>query len=168
MPDRTSPEAQAAPIAFSVILRGALPVTVVAGLVTAVVIALVSGLSAGVAALIGVVIAVVFFASGVLIVSRVVVDTSNPVLFMAVGMAVYLAQIIVMFGVLLVARQVQSFDSVAAGIAILVCVVVWQAAQMRAWRRARVPVYDAVAMPGESGTDETVARPAAGDDRGVR
>ena len=164
MPDRTSPEAQAAPIAFSVILRGALPVTVVVG----VVIAVVSGLSAGVAALIGVVIAVVFFASGVLIVSRVVVDTSNPVLFMAVGMAVYLAQIIVMFGVLLVARQVQSFDSVAAGIAILVCVVVWQAAQMRAWRRARVPVYDAVAMPGESGTDESVARPAAGDDRGVR
>lgn len=132
----------ATPIVFSVVLHAALPPTVLVGLGAAAVIALVSGLSAGVAALVGVVIAVAFFASGVIVVSRFVVDTANPMLFMAVGMTVYLAQIIVLFGVLLLARGVESFDSRSAGIAILVCVLTWQAAQMRAWRRARVPVYD--------------------------
>lgn len=129
-------------VAFSVLLRGALPPTVVAGLLTSVVILLASGSRAGVGALVGAAIAVAFFASGLLAVSRLVTDTGNPMLFMAVGMAVYFAQVIVLLGVLVVARQIEGFDSRAAGIAMLVCVLVWQAAQMRAWRRARVPVYD--------------------------
>jgi hypothetical protein len=61
---------------------------------------------------------------------------------MAVGMTVYFAQVIVLFGVLILARQVDAFDSRSAGIAMLVAILSWQVAQMRAWRRARVPVYD--------------------------
>jgi hypothetical protein len=72
-------------------------------------------------------------------------------LFMAVGMTVYLAQVLVLLGVLVVARRVDALDSRAAGIAMLVTVVVWQVAQMRAWRRARVPVYDQP-QPGEEGS----------------
>lgn len=140
-------------VAFAVLLRGALPPTVVAGLVTAAVIWVLNDTRAGVSALVGVVIAVAFFASGLLVMSRVVVDTGNPMLFMAVGMATYFAQVILLLGVLIVARGIESFDSVAAGIAILVCVLVWQVAQVRSWRRARIPVYDdpASARPTDTG-----------------
>ncbi|HET7399557.1 MAG TPA: hypothetical protein VFJ94_13655 [Intrasporangium sp.] len=129
-------------VAFSVILRGALPPAAVAGVLSAVVLAVTGGVGAGLAGLAGVAIALAFFTSGLVAVSRIVVDTGNPMLFMAVGMTVYLAQIIALFLVLLVARGIDGFDSRSAGIAMLVTVLVWQAAQIRAWRHARVPVYD--------------------------
>ena len=134
-------------VAFSVLLRGALPPALVAGLLASVVVGVVSGPRAGVSGLVGVLIAVAFFASGLLVVSRVVVDTANPMLFMAVGMAVYVAQVLALLGVLLLATAVDVFDTRAAGIVVLVTVVAWEAAQLRAWRHARVPIYDAVALP---------------------
>lgn len=127
---------------FGVVLRKALPPTAVVGLVAAVVLGVVNGLSGGVSALVGVVIALLFFASGLVVMARFVVDTQNPLLFMSVGMATYFAQVIVLFGVIVLAGRIAAFDTLSAGIAILVCVVVWQVAQMRAWRHARVPVYD--------------------------
>lgn len=144
---RKTSETSSATIAFSVLLRGALPPTVATGLLAAVVLGLVNGPVGGVSALVGATVVIAFFASGLLAVSRVVVDTGNPMLFMAVGMAVYFAQVLALFGVLVVAGQVESFDSRSAGIAMFVCVLVWQVAQMRAWRRARVPVYDNITLP---------------------
>ena len=127
---------------FHVVLRRALVPAGVAGVVTAIVLGLVRGVGGAVGGLAGVVIALAFFASGLLVVGRFVRDRAEPMLFMAVGMAVYFAQVLVLLGVLVVARRIDSFDSVAAGIAMLVTVLVWQAAQVLAWRRARVPVYD--------------------------
>jgi hypothetical protein len=127
---------------FHVVLRGALLPAAAAGVVTAVVLGLARGLDGFVAGLAGVVIALAFFASGLFIVGRFVRDTTQPMLFMAVGMAVYFAQVLVLLGVLVVARRIEGFDSLSAGVAMLVCVLVWQAAQVVAWRRARVPVYD--------------------------
>ena len=138
-------------VAFSVLLRGALPPALVVGLLASLVVGVVSGPRAGVSGLVGVVIAVAFFASGLLVVSRVVVDTANPMLFMAVGMAVYFAQVLALLGVLLLATAVDVFDTRSAGIVVLVTVVAWEAAQLRAWRHARVPIYDAVALPEASG-----------------
>lgn len=127
---------------FDVVLRRALLPAAAAGVVTALVLTPFRGVVGLVAALVGVVIGLAFFASGLLVVGRFVRDNSQPALFMAVGMAVYFAQVMVLLGVLIVARRFESFDSVAAGIALLVTVVVWQGAQMYAWRHARVPVYD--------------------------
>ncbi len=151
----TKPDIAPQRVAFAVLLRGALPPTVVVGLVAALVVGLVGGPRAGVSGLVGAVIAVVFFASGLLVVSRFVTDTGNALLFMAVGMSVYLAQVILLFGVLLLARAVEVFDSRSAGIVLLLSIVTWQVAQMRAWRRARVPVYDeAPARAGAEGSTD--------------
>ena len=136
---------------FSATLRGSLVPTLVAGGVTALVLGLFRGLDGAVSALVGVAIAIGFFASGLLIMDKVVKD-KNPLLFMAVGMSVYFAQVLVLLGVLVVARRVESLDSRAAGIAMGVCVIVWQVAQMRAWRNARVPVYDEPAPTDRPGT----------------
>lgn len=157
----TQPDTAPRRVAFAVLLRGALPPTVVVGLVAALVVGLVSGPRAGLSGLVGAVIAVTFFASGLLVVSRFVTDTGNPLLFMAVGMSVYLAQVILLFGVLLLARSTAVFDSRASGIVLLLSIVTWQVAQMRAWRRARVPVYDEVltGVPTDPPTDPTSPTP---------
>jgi hypothetical protein len=138
----TQPTAQGGDNLFHVVLRGALLPAAAAGVVTAVVMGLTRGLDGLAAGLAGVVIALAFFASGLFVVGRFVRDTTQPMLFMAVGMAVYFAQVLVLLGVLVVARRIEGFDSFSAGVAMLVCVLVWQAAQVVAWRRARVPVYD--------------------------
>lgn len=141
---------------FDVVLRGALLPTAVAGVVTALVLAPFRGGLGLVSALVGVIIGLVFFASGLFIVGRFVRDNTQPALFMAVGMAVYFAQVILLLGVLVVARTIDTFDSTAAGIALLVTVLVWQGAQMYAWRRARVPVYDET-PDAESGSDRGIS-----------
>lgn len=144
---------------FHVVLRGALVPTAVAGVLASAVLWALRGPDGGVSALVGVAIGLVFFASGLFIVGRFVRDTTEPMLFMAVGMAVYFAQVLVLLGVLVLARRIDSFDSYAAGIALLVCVLVWQGAQMRAWRRAKVPVYD-LPSARETSSDDAAGAPS--------
>jgi hypothetical protein len=153
--------AQTGSYPFSATLRGSLVPALVAGAVTALALGIFRGVDGGLSALVGVAIAIAFFTSGLLLMDKLVRDR-NPMLFMAVGMSVYLAQVIVLLGVLVLARRVDSLDSRAAGIAMLVTVVVWQVAQMRAWRQARVPVYD---TPSEGTPDPSSehGQPAKGD-----
>lgn len=147
-------------VATDVVLRSALPVTVGAGVLTSAVVTVLHGWSAGLAGLVGTVVAAVFFASGLLVLGKVLTDARNPVLFMAVGLATYGAQVLLLLLVLVVARRVEAFDSVSAGVAVLVCVVVWQVAQVRAWRRARVPVYDDVTLPSSAPSGAPSGAPA--------
>ncbi len=126
---------------FTVMLRKSLPPSAVAGVVTAGALGLIEGPRAGVSGLLGVLIALAFFGSALLLMARFV-KSLEPMLFMAVGMSVYFAQVLVLLGVLIVARGVESLDMRSAGIAMLVTVLVWQGAQLRAWRRSRVLVYD--------------------------
>ena len=149
----TQPSATTGSYPFSATLRGSLVPALVVGALTALVLGLFRGLDGAVSALVGVAIAIGFFASGLLIMDKVVKD-KNPMLFMAVGMSVYFAQVLVLLGVLVVARRVESLDSRAAGIAMGVSVIVWQVAQMRAWRNARVPVYDEPSPADRPGTVE--------------
>lgn len=154
----TQQSAQTGSYPFSATLRGALVPTLVAGGLATVVLALTRGVDGGVSALVGVAIAVVFFGSGLLLMDKLVRDR-DPMLFMAVGMAVYFGQVLLLLGVLLVAGKVESLDSWAAGVAMLVAVLAWQVGQVRAWRRARVPVYDppadGVPRSSAAGSDES-------------
>ena len=126
---------------FTVMLRGSLPPSALAGAAAAVALGVFGGWSALLSGLVGAVIALAFFASALLGMARFV-RNADPMLFMAVGMSLYFAQVIVLLGVLIVARGIESLDMRSAGIAMLVTILVWQVAQMRAWRRARIPVYD--------------------------
>ncbi|GAB3069907.1 MULTISPECIES: hypothetical protein [unclassified Phycicoccus] len=156
----TQQSAQTGSYPFSATLRGALVPTLVAGGVATVVLALTRGLDGGVSALVGVAIAVVFFGSGLLLMDKLVRDR-DPMLFMAVGMAIYFGQVLLLLGVLVVAGRIESLDSWAAGVAMLVAVLAWQVGQVRAWRRARVPVYDPPSdLPSAGGTD-TPADPSS-------
>lgn len=135
---------------YRFVLRRAVVPSAIAGIATAVVFGFVRDVGALWSGLIGVVVALGFFVSGMVMMARFVRDTKNPMLFMAVGMATYFAQVIVLLVVLIVARQIDALDSVAAGWSMFVCVIVWQVAQVVAWRQARVPIYDEPANAGES------------------
>jgi ATP synthase protein I len=154
----TQQSAQTGSYPFSATLRGALVPTLVAGVAASVVLALTRGVAGGVSALVGVAIAVVFFSSGLLLMDKLVRDR-DPMLFMAVGMAIYFAQVLLLLGVLVIAGRVESLDSWAAGVAMLVAVLAWQVGQVVAWRRARVPVYDTPAEepsgPAAGASDES-------------
>lgn len=126
---------------FAVMLRGALLPSAAAGLLAVVVFGLLRGGDAALSAGIGVVVAVVFFASGLAVMSRLVRD-ANPMLFMAVALSVYLGQMIVLLVFVVAMDAVQWLDRPALGITILVVALTWQVAQMVAWRRARTMVYD--------------------------
>lgn len=145
-------------VAFDVVLRGCLPATVASGALTSLVLAVARGASAGLAGLVGTTIAAAFFASGLVVMSRFAVDQRNPAVFMAVGMATYVAQTLVLLGVLVVAWRLPAFDTFSAGVAMAVAVLVWQVAQVRAWRRARMPLYDDVRLPSARPTPSEEAR----------
>ncbi len=136
-----TPEGPPTDSVFTVMMRGSLPPSAVAGLATAAILGALSGWAALVSGIVGALIALAFFTSALLGMARFV-RNAEPMLFMAVGMSLYFAQVIVLLGVLIVARAIESLDMRSAGIAMLVTVLVWQVAQMRAWRHARVLVYD--------------------------
>ena len=123
-------------------LRQSFPPAAVLGLLAALLIGLAQGWTPGLSAVLGVGLTLAFFASGLLLTARFV-RSADPMLFMAVGMSVYFAQVLGLLVVLIVARGREGLDLRAAGLAMFVTILAWQVAQIRAWRRARIPVYDA-------------------------
>ena len=145
-----SPVAQAgAP--FAVMLRGALVPSLAAGAVTVVVLTVVRGSEALAGGVLGLVVSVLFYASGMFMLSRLVRSTS-PHAFFAVAMAVYLAQVIALLVFIMVFRGAEWVDGFALGVTALVVTLAWQLFAMRALRRAPMPVYDDPAPGSQEGS----------------
>ena len=141
MTDRSQSTEPHAGAPFGAMLRGALLPSLVAGLVAVVAVVLWRGTDALAGAVIGLVVSIGFFASGMFLLSRLVRST-NPQAFFAVAMSVYLGQVIALLLVIIAFKDAPWVDGVALGVVALVVTIVWQAAAMRALRRARVLVYD--------------------------
>jgi ATP synthase protein I len=134
---------------FAVMLRGALVPSTVAGMLTVVVLVVVRGTEAFAGGLLGLVVSVLFFASGMFLLSRLV-RSASPHAFFAVAMAVYFGQVIALLVVIIVFRGLDWVDGVAVGLTALVVTLAWQAFAIRALRRSRLPVYDESSSgPGE-------------------
>ena len=145
-----SPVAQAgAP--FAVMLRGALVPSLAAGAVTVVVLTVARGSEALAGGVLGLVVSVLFYASGMFMLSRLVRSTS-PHAFFAVAMAVYLAQVIALLLFIMVFRGAEWVDGFALGVTALVVTLAWQLFAMRALRRAPMPVYDDPAPGSQEGS----------------
>ena len=146
MTDRTQSSEPHAGAPFGVMLRGALVPSVLAGLLAAVVLVGVRGVDALAGALIGLVVSVAFFASGMFLLSRLV-RSASPHAFVAVALAVYLGQVLVLLLVIIAFKDADWVDGVALGLVALVVTVAWQVFAMLALRRARIPVYDTAVRP---------------------
>lgn len=138
-PSTTPAVAPGAP--FAVMLRGALVPATVAGLVAVVVLALVRGSGSIAGGLLGVVVAILFFASGMFLLSRLV-RSASPHAFFAVAMAVYFGQIIALLVFFILFRRAAWLDGTALALSALVVTIAWQAFSYRAMRVARMPIYD--------------------------
>lgn len=141
MTDRSPSPASHAGAPFGAMLRGALVPATLSGLAAVLGVVLWRGTDALPGALIGLVVAVGFFASGMFLLSRLV-RSASPHAFLAVAMAVYLGQVIVLLLVIIAFKDAAWVDGVALGVVALVVTLAWQVFAMRALRRARIPVYD--------------------------
>ncbi len=133
-------------------LRAALGPSSVVGIVTAAVVTLVRGSGALPGAGLGLVVAVAFYASGMLLLSRLVRD-ANPYAFLAVGMAIYLGQVLALVLFMMAFGGASWVDGKALGIVAGVVTLAWQVFAFRALRTGRLPVYDEPA-PTESAAAE--------------
>jgi ATP synthase protein I len=152
------PEASAgAP--FAIVLRGALAPSAAAGVAAAIAMVAWRGSGAAAGALIGLALGLGFFTSGLAMLSTLVRDR-NPMTFMAVAMAIYLAQVIVLLGFLIAFFEATWLDGKAFGIVVAVITVAWQIFLFRAWRRARLPVYDEAFGAGAAGRPDRPGHPS--------
>ncbi len=126
---------------FEVVLRGSLLPSAIAGAVAVIGCALWRGPGSILSAVIGLAVGIAFFASGLLLLSRLLHDR-NPMTFMAVGMAIYLAQVLALLGFMIAFLDADWLDGRVFGIVAFVVTMAWQVFSMRAWRRARIFVYD--------------------------
>ncbi|MGG5260857.1 hypothetical protein [Phycicoccus avicenniae] len=150
MTDRPENTVATAGAPFAVMLRGALVPASVAGALTVVVLTAVRGLDALPGSLLGLAVSIGFFASGMFLLSRLV-RSASPHAFLAVAMAVYLAQILVLLVFFIVFRNASWVDGTALALTALVVTLAWQAFAWRAMRTARLPVYDEPAEDPEQG-----------------
>ncbi len=140
----TDPSASTVPEAgrpFAVMLRGALLPATVAGVLTVVALVAARGVDSLAGGVLGLVVSVLFYASGMFLLSRLV-RSASPHAFFAVAMAVYLGQVLALLLFIIVFRGASWVDGFALGVVALVVTIVWQAFAMRALRRARLPIYD--------------------------
>lgn len=150
MTDRPENIAVTAGAPFAVMLRGALVPASVAGALTVVVLAVVRGLDSVPGSLLGLAVSVGFYASGMFLLSRLV-RSASPHAFLAVAMAVYLAQVLVLLVFFIIFRNASWVDGTALAVTALVVTLAWQAFAYRAMRTARLPVYDEPAEDPEQG-----------------
>lgn len=122
-------------------LRGALVPSLVAAALCIVALGLWRGGQAAGSAALGCAVTIAFFASGLVMMSRLV-RSANAMAFMAVGMAVYFGQILALLIFLILFRDAAWIDGPALAYPALIVTIVWQGFAMRAMRRARIPVYD--------------------------
>ncbi len=126
---------------FGAALRGAWVPAMLVGALVAAGYLVVAGPAAGASALIGVAIAAAFFGTVLLLAGRWVRKVP-PAVGMFVALTLYSLQMLALLAVYQATGNIVWLDDSAVGVAILVVAVVWQAAQMRAWRRARFLVFD--------------------------
>ena len=128
---------------FGVMLRGALVPSLIGGIIAGIGVVLWRGNGAIAGAALGLIIAIGFFAMGMVLLSKVI-RSADPLAFIAASMAVYLAQIVVLLVFLIAVKGRTWMDAKAAGIVILVVLIVWQVFAFRALRKGRLSVYDEV------------------------
>lgn len=131
-------------------VKAAIP-TVLTGVIALVLAGFLRGAPAVVGAFLGALIVVVFFAAGQLILEAVM--KRNPTVAMTVAMLMYLVKIGILFILLLAFKNTKAFDTKVFAMTILVCTLVWTAAEVWAFGSAKVLYVE----PG-SGPDITPSR----------
>ena len=128
---------------LQLIRKAAIP-TIVAGILAVAVGGVVKGSAGAIGALIGGAIVVVFFTIGQVVLNNVI--KSNPSMAMSVAMLMYLVKVAVLFALMLAFKHTTAFNTKVFASTILLCTLVWTAAEMWAFSTGKVLYVD----PGSS------------------
>ncbi len=120
------------------------------GVVGTVIGGVVSGGAGVLAGIMATVIVVGFFAGGQLLVGRVL--RTNPAIALNAGLLVYLVQIAVLFGLLLILRDATFFDPRVFALTIVAATVAWLAASVFGYARSRTLYVDPGSAPPQPGS----------------
>jgi ATP synthase protein I len=117
------------------LLQTAVP-TAVAGAVAVVVSAVVAGGKGALGAVVGTLVALLFMGIGLVVLQRTA--KSYPHLFQAMGLLLYMTQLLLLFVFVAVFKDTTLFHPKAFALSLVVATVVWIAAQARAYLKAKI------------------------------
>jgi ATP synthase protein I len=120
---------------LQLIRKAAIP-TIIAAILAVVVGGAVRGSAGAIGALIGGLIVVIFFTIGQVVLNSVI--KNNPSMAMSVAMLMYLVKVAVLFGLMLAFKHTSAFDTKVFASTILLCTLVWTAAEMWAFSTGKV------------------------------
>jgi ATP synthase protein I len=144
--------------ASAVALRTALVPSVVVGVIAVVVGWFVDGGLGALGALLGALVAIAFFAGGQYVLGRIL--SGNPDFALSAGLLLYLTQVLILFGLIVLLRGATWLNGRIFGIAVLVVTIAWIAGSLIATNRTKVLYAD----PANPAPGSAPAVAAAGSD----
>ncbi|MFD7295525.1 hypothetical protein ACFV9W_19750 [Streptomyces sp. NPDC059897] len=127
--------------------------TAAAGVIAAVISGVVAGGKGAIGALVGALVVIVFMGLGQVVLIRTA--KSLPQLFQAMGLMLYVAQLLLLMIFVAIFKDTTLFNPKTFAVSLVVSTVVWMAAQARAHMKAKVFYIDPEAAPGSKGTGTT-------------
>ena len=124
----------------ALVLKRAGILTVVAGAIITVISAFISGSAGVIGAIFATVVVVVFFSAGQLTLGKVL--RTNPELAMSVALVIYLAKIGILFVLIILFSETTLFDTKVFAMTVVLCTLVWTAAEVWIFARTKVLYVD--------------------------
>lgn len=124
----------------ALVLKRAGILTVVAGAIITVISAFIAGSAGVIGAIFATVVVVVFFTAGQLTLGKVL--RTNPELAMSVALVIYLAKIGILFVLIILFADTTLFDTKVFAITVVLCTLVWTAAEVFIFARTKVLYVD--------------------------
>jgi ATP synthase protein I len=124
----------------ALVLKRAGILTVLAGGIITVISAFIAGSAGVIGAIFATVVVVVFFTAGQLTLGKVL--RTNPELAMSVALVIYLAKIGILFVLIILFADTTLFDTKVFAITVVLCTLVWTAAEVFIFARTKVLYVD--------------------------
>jgi ATP synthase protein I len=124
----------------ALVLKRAGILTVLAGAIITVISAFISGSAGVIGAIFATVVVVVFFSAGQLTFGKVL--RTNPELAMSVALVIYLAKIGILFVLIILFSETTLFDTKVFAMTVVLCTLVWTAAEVWIFARTKVLYVD--------------------------
>ena len=124
----------------ALVLKRAGILTVLAGAIITVISAFISGSAGVIGAIFATVVVVVFFSACQLTLGKVL--RTNPELAMSVALVIYLAKIGILFVLIILFSETTLFDTKVFAMTVVLCTLVWTAAEVWIFARTKVLYVD--------------------------
>ncbi|QDQ13688.1 hypothetical protein [Streptomyces spectabilis] len=138
------------------LLQSAVP-TAAVGAITAVVSGVVAGGKGALGAVIGTLVVIAFMGLGLFVLQRTA--KSLPQLFQAMGMMLYVAQLLLLLIFVGLFKDTTAFNPKSFALALVIATVVWMASQARAFMKAKILYVEPEPEPSSAAASQKSVKP---------